>query len=353
MRSRIPAESSKNPPQRAQTSTVRRTISRITNHLSSHATRRLAARKAVSPARTSTAAKAGIALAGSLLLAACQHPLEPTTVVPVPVISSQPAGALPSSTQVQAGAPIKLQPGTRYPIVPQFIQGLEVVDGQLLVATGLYGTSTISYQPLPGAPAVAPLGETQVLDSSYFGEGATAVDTPAGRRVYQLTWRNHEVFVRDQSLQEIARLPLATEGWGLTHCDAGVLGQAGITAQPAPGPVLVLSDGSSRLYYFDSLFNPLGNVDTGIQQLNELECVGNLIFANEWMTNNIQVFRPNGQRVATLDASALTADSGASHNIDNVLNGIAYDPARDSFLITGKRWPKLYEVKLFDYLPRS
>ena len=168
----------------------------------------------------------------------------------------------------------------------------------------------------------------------------------AGDRVWQLTWREGvaRVYARN-GLRLLRTVPYDGEGWGICF----------------DGRRLVTSDGSSRLAFRDPVsFRVLRRVRVtldgparvraglaagAVERLNELECVGGSVYANVWQTDLIVRIDPGSGRVsAVIDASGLLPPAAAA--AADVLNGIAYDPARKLFLLTGKLWPRLYEVRL-------
>ncbi|MBF0663168.1 glutaminyl-peptide cyclotransferase [Rhodococcus sp. (in: high G+C Gram-positive bacteria)] len=220
-----------------------------------------------------------------------------------------------------------------------FTQGLEVDGGELLEGTGLEGRSWLSARPLDTStvPAViAPDDRTRVeLDDDLFGEGITV----AGDTVWQLTWKDGVALARDRdTLGERRRVDIDGEGWGLC----------------ARSDDVVMSDGSSELTFRDPVtFAERGQVTVhrdgrAVSQLNELECAEDgTVYANVWKTDEILRIDPATGRVeAQIDASALrdelpAEDAGAV----DVLNGIAQIPGTDRFLVTGKYWPALFEVR--------
>lgn len=218
-----------------------------------------------------------------------------------------------------------------------FTQGLELTgDGELLVGTGLVGRSRI-YR------VADPLGEpreiaSRDLDPGLFGEGITR----SGERIWQLTWRDGVAIERDaETLAELGRHRLDREGWGI--CDLG-------------DGRLALSDGTDRLAFRDAAdFRPLGEVPVRaagapVDQLNELECVpgpgGPRVWANRWRTGELVAVDPRDGRVTVVvDASALRSMLPADAVEPDVLNGIAKVPGGDRWLLAGKRWPVLFEVR--------
>jgi glutaminyl-peptide cyclotransferase len=208
-----------------------------------------------------------------------------------------------------------------------FTQGLVYFEGKIYESTGLVGSSSLRRVSLES-------GLVEVwrpIDSPFFAEGLARV----GGNLVQLTWQNGLAFVwRLDTLQPVGEHSYDGEGWGL--CD--------------DGQRLVMSDGSESLTFRDrQTFATLGSVKVArdgqpVRNLNELECVQGAVYANIWMTDSIVRIDPSsGAVTGWIDASGLlTRDERARAD---VLNGIAYVPERDSFLITGKLWPRLFEVR--------
>ena len=209
-----------------------------------------------------------------------------------------------------------------------FTQGFCFADGMLYEGTGLYGQSTLRRVNLEGGGL-----ELRRLPDNYFGEGVTVF----GDLVIQLTWQSHTGIVWDrESLQFIRSFFYTTEGWGITH----------------DGRQLIMSDGSATLAFLDpqtytrqkSIVVADGAVE--ISRLNELEYVKGQVWANIWQENRIVMIDPaDGQVAGWLDLSDLAARY-APADVDSVLNGIAYDSENDRIYITGKRWSKIFEIRL-------
>lgn len=209
-----------------------------------------------------------------------------------------------------------------------FTQGLEVSDGELLEGTGLAGRSELRAGSLETG-----IERLRVpLPDDMFGEGITV----AGDTVWQITWLDGVAIARDRdTLAERSRTRYEGEGWGLC----------------AQSDRLVMSDGSDTLTFRDPItFEPRGTVSVTLDgqpqdRLNELECVGDgTVYANVWRTQQIVRIDPDSGRVtAVIDASGLLTDE-ESRSVD-VLNGIAELPGTDRFLITGKYYPRLFEVR--------
>lgn len=215
----------------------------------------------------------------------------------------------------------------RYPHDPgAFTQGLLVEGGAVYESTGLYGQSTLRRVDLESGRVLA----SRALGGGDFAEGLAAL----GGRLYQLTWREGRVYVSDlDTLAPLDTLPLPGEGWGLAE----------------DGRLLILSDGSDRLRWLDpatlAVVREVTVRDGGrpVPRLNELEYVDGVVYANVWQTGRIAAIDPeSGAVLQWLDFETLYrlhTGTGA-----DVLNGIAYDPAADRLLITGKLWPTVYAV---------
>ncbi len=209
-----------------------------------------------------------------------------------------------------------------------FTQGLEVdSDGSLLVGTGQTGESRIYRTTVDGEELAS-----AELDPRFFGEGITRVDD----HVWQLTWRAQAAVKRDaDTLAEIDRVTYPGEGWGLC----------------ARQGELIMSDGTDQLRRLDpETFEERERftVTRGgqpVDMLNELECVGDDVYANVFLSTDIlRIDAATGEVTAVIDASGLP--NNAVPDPDHVLNGIAHLPGTDRFLLSGKRWPDLYEVEL-------
>lgn len=213
-----------------------------------------------------------------------------------------------------------------------YTQGLIWQNNTLYEGTGIEGQSHLMKVDLAsGKPT-----QSIALDIDIFGEGITMLDD----KIYQLTWQNNKVLVYDaKTFKKIKELSWEHDGWGLTN----------------NGTDLIVSTGESNLYFVDpGTFKIKRTVEVlnnnGPQgNLNELEYVNGVVFANIYLTDYIVKINPaNGQITGKLDLSGLLEKAG-KHVDDNgglVLNGIAYDSTKKSFYITGKKWPLLFEMKL-------
>ena len=210
-----------------------------------------------------------------------------------------------------------------------YTQGLELLDGLLIEGTGRYGESTLRRV----VPQTGEIVQKLMLDSMYFGEGVSV----AGEMVLQLTWQEHVVFVYDaETFDVVDTLDLPTFGWGLC----------------VSGSIAYLTGGGSVLYrrslpeWDDLGFTEMERNGELLRDVNELECVGGYAYANIYQSDTIvKIDLATGNVVAEFDASMLVPPHLRA-SPDAVLNGIAYDPASDSFYLTGKLWPVLYRVRM-------
>jgi glutamine cyclotransferase len=222
-----------------------------------------------------------------------------------------------------------------YPHDPQaFTQGLEYVDGVLYEGTGLNGQSGIRKVRL----ATGEVLQVQPLDIRHFGEGITVWKN----RIIQLTWQSGLGFVYDrQSFQQVRTFQYAGEGWGLTH----------------DGTRLIMSDGSASgsLRFLDpDTLKQTGTLvvrdgGTPVAHLNELEYVKGEIYANVWQTERVALIAPKTGRVtgwADLRGLLDPREAADVERRGGVLNGIAYDAAGDRLFVTGKLWPRVFEIRL-------
>jgi len=213
-----------------------------------------------------------------------------------------------------------------------FTQGLIFRDGVFYEGTGLNGRSGIRKVKIETGEVL----QTRPLAREYFGEGITEWKG----QIVQLTWRSQVGFVYDlRTFEETKRWSYAGEGWGLTH----------------DGARLIMSDGSAALRFLDpSTLKETGRVtvrdaNRPVDQLNELEYVKGEILANIWQTDRIVRISPKDGRVTGwIDLSGLLtpAERAAVNAGGGVLNGIAYDAAGDRLFVTGKLWPRVFEITL-------
>lgn len=217
-----------------------------------------------------------------------------------------------------------------YPHDPDaFTQGLIYIDGHLYESTGLNGHSTLRMDDLETGRTL----QSIALDNKSFGEGLTEWSST----LIQLTWLDHTAFVYDRfSFRLLRTLHYEGEGWGLTH----------------DGASIILSDGTATLRFLDpATFKELRRItvkDHGkpVINLNELEFVHGQIYANIWFSDKIARISPaTGKVLGWIDLAGLLPENERSRD-GAVLNGIAWDAAHDRLFVTGKLWPRLFEIQI-------
>lgn len=294
-----------------------------------------------------------------LLLAACLQWLsgcgadgQPTNIAAAPAtdasagVVSAGGGSAQSADATPAQAAASGKPAAGEPVVytyqvvntfahdPRaFTQGLVFHDGKLLESTGLYGQSSLREVDLTTGKVLRQLA----VPTQYFAEGLELLDG----KLYQLTWKEEKVLVYDlnadpKSFRKVGELSYTGEGWGLA----------------TDGRWLIMSDGSSTLRFVNPATFVVDHTvqvlkdDVPQERLNELEYVKGEIFANIWKTDWVARIDPASGRVTgMIDFSYLLPAADRTATMD-VLNGIAYDAAGDRLFVTGKNWPKLFEVRL-------
>ncbi|HUB30726.1 MAG TPA: glutaminyl-peptide cyclotransferase [Terracidiphilus sp.] len=217
-----------------------------------------------------------------------------------------------------------------------FTQGLIFVDGHLYESTGIKGQSSLREEDLESGRIL----QFHEVPGSYFAEGLT----DWGSTLVQLTWQSHVALVYDRATFRFLRsFHFDGEGWGLTHDRQN----------------LILSDGTATLRFFDpATFKETRSIsvkDHGrpVTQLNELEFIHGQIYANIWHSDRIARIAPaTGSVLGWIDLAGLLPASARS-NHEAVLNGIAYDAARDRLLVTGKLWPKIFEIQVVPAASKS
>ena len=210
-----------------------------------------------------------------------------------------------------------------------FTQGLVFQDGFLYEGTGLYGRSSLRKVELETGEIL----QIYELPEQFFGEGITTYED----KIIQLTWKSHVGFVYDkESFDLLGEFSYSTEGWGITY----------------DGECLIMSDGTSTLYFLNpETFEKVGQIQVfdrrgPVTKLNELEYVEGQIYANIWQTDRIAIISPEtGRLVGWIDLTGLLTEEDRSQPVD-VLNGIAYDAESGRLFVTGKLWPKLFEVRV-------
>lgn len=211
-----------------------------------------------------------------------------------------------------------------------FTQGLFFRDGDLYESTGLRGHSSIRKVSL----ATGEVLRQHDLENKYFGEGIVDWND----RLIAVTWKagTGMVFQLDD-FRELQTFRYLGEGWGLTRNADNI----------------IMSDGSDRLRFIDpETFEEVNSVRVslrgdGLRNLNELEWIEGTIFANVWRTNWIvQIVPDTGQVIGTINLTGLLPESDRVSGHTDVLNGIAYDAETKRIFVTGKHWPKLFEIEL-------
>lgn len=215
--------------------------------------------------------------------------------------------------------------------ITSYTQGLIWFNNTLYEGTGLEGESRLMKIDIETGKS------TQKIDipSEYFGEGITILND----KIYQLTWEDHKVFVYDlATFKKIKEFDWNLQGWGISH----------------NGKQLLISTGDSNIYFVNpetfAIEKTLGVYDNNgyLSNLNELEFVNGTIYANVYLKDYIAKINPEtGLVEGRIDLTSILQKTGQpiTENTD-VLNGIAFNPANNSFYVTGKRWPALYEIKL-------
>ena len=210
-----------------------------------------------------------------------------------------------------------------------FTQGLEFRDGKLLESTGQEGKSSLRSEELETGKVL----EKVDVPPPFFAEGITLLNA----KIYQLTWQHQLGFIYDyESFQKTGQFSYTGEGWGLTN----------------DGRSLILSDGTNRLKFLDPdsfrVTKTIAVLDgnTPVNEINELEYVKGEIYANIWHNDRIAMINPETGRVTGwIDLTGLLPQNEVLDE-EAVLNGIAYDERSGRLFVTGKLWPKLFEIRL-------
>lgn len=211
-----------------------------------------------------------------------------------------------------------------------YTQGLFFNDGQMYESTGLHGKSTFRMVDMQTGEAVKRLD----FDDKYFVEGSVMWKG----NLYILTWETKMAFVYDaETLEYKSTWKYPREGWGIT----------------TDGKQLIASDGSANLYFMNENFALDRKVrvtveDRPVRFLNELEYIDGKIWANVYTSDDIVIINPKDGRIqGVVDCRGLLPEKLRTP-VTDVLNGIAYNPADGKIYLTGKNWPKLYEVRLVE-----
>ncbi len=210
-----------------------------------------------------------------------------------------------------------------------YTQGLQWFDGRLFESTGVVGTSGIREVELATGRVI----RKQDLETPHFGEGIVIL----GDKLYELTWTSGKAFVFDwKTFKRTGEFTYEGEGWGLT----------------TDGTSLIMSNGTSQIVWRDpKTFHTTKSITvtdhgTPVEKLNELEWVKGEIWSNVWQSDQIARIDPaTGNVLGWIDLSGILPALDRTGKED-VLNGIAYDAEKDRYFVTGKYWPKLFEIKL-------
>lgn len=210
-----------------------------------------------------------------------------------------------------------------------FTQGLVFLDGRMIESTGQEGRSSLRNVELQTGKVLKKVD----VPEPYFAEGVTLLNN----KIYQLTWQHQHGFIYDaQSFAKLGEFRYDGEGWGLT----------------TDGRSLILSDGSNRIRFIDPdsfrVTKTIAVMDgkQPVNELNELEFVNGEIYANIWHDDRIAAIDPQTGRVtAWIDLTGLL-QPGDAPDPEAVLNGIAYDQSSNRLFVTGKLWPRLFEIKI-------
>ena len=278
-------------------------------------------------------------LLASLLAVRVFAAVQTLTLPTPPQTSTTPAPSVPQISATQAPPTLTPRVLARYPHDPAaFTEGFEWMAGTLFESTGLVGESSIRRTELPSGQVTQ---RRAPPSNKVFAEGLSVLKNV----VYQLTWKDGLVYLYDaQNLKSLGELKLSGEGWGLTN----------------DGQQLIMSNGSNTLSWRDPVtFEQTKSVRVTAQgvdvtNLNELEYVNGSVYANVWLSNKLARINPASGRVtAWLDVSELTrqaqaaaTEAGTELGFDDVPNGVAYDAQKGTLLLTGKRWPLVFEVAL-------
>ena len=217
-----------------------------------------------------------------------------------------------------------------------YTQGLIFFDGLLWESTGQYGASSLRKVELKTGKVIKQIS----VPANYFAEGMTVFHN----KVFQLTWQEHKGFIYDPAtFQKQGEFNYTGEGWGLTH----------------DGESLIMSDGTDRIRFLDpstlatTRTISVTDRDEPVDQLNELEYIDGEIYANLYQTDRIARIAPKtGKILGWIDLTGLLSTKDRK-GTEDVLNGIAYDEAGKRLFVTGKLWPKLFEIEIVKNKGRS
>lgn len=211
-----------------------------------------------------------------------------------------------------------------------YTQGLLLHGGRFYESTGQYGRSSLREVD----PETGEVLRIRELDEEYFGEGLALV----GDRLIQLTWKEETAFVWDlETFEQVGSFTYEGEGWGLCF--------DGSSLYMTSGGVFLQRRDPNTFELLDLI--PVQQDEESVRQVNELACVGQFIYGNVFPSDRIvKIRKATGEVVAEIDGSVLVPDPGRPTTTGSVLNGIAHDPASDTFYLTGKLWPAMFHVRL-------
>jgi glutaminyl-peptide cyclotransferase len=270
-------------------------------------------------------------LGSSLLLAAVSCSLTRRDEV-----NAQSSGAEQQAMQLSAPARVPIYTYEIVNVFPHdaaaFTQGLVFHQGVLYESTGLNGQSSLRKVELETGRVLKKLD----IPAEFFAEGLTLFNG----RLLQLTWLHQRGFIYDlETFQQLGTFNYnyAREGWGLTH----------------NGQSLIMSDGTEQIRFLDpnsfQVQRTINVTDHGrpVIRLNELEYINGEIFANLWFNDRVARINPHtGAVTGWIELNGLLSPQDTNGGRTDVLNGIAYDAATDRLFVTGKLWPKLFEIRL-------
>ena len=240
---------------------------------------------------------------------------------------------VPAGSGIKAPAPLSYTVIAQYPHdTSAYTQGLQLYKGKMFEATGDFENSSLRITDYKTGKVekLHPMGTNKI-----FGEGITILEN----KIYQLTWQSNIVYVYDISNinKPVKSFNWPFEGWGITN----------------NGTELIISDGTANIYFVNpqdfkvqrtiSVQTHTGSLDS----INELEYINGFIFANVYTTNSIVKIDPeSGHVVGQMEFNNMLNASDIVQTRTDYFNGIAYDSASKSIFVTGKRWPKLFEIRL-------
>ena len=274
-----------------------------------------------------------------------------TTITAANTGRPTPPAVLAAQTQhVNAGQPPEVGPAAPHEIPTYsykiknswphdrraYTQGLIFHDGILWESTGQYGSSSLRKVELKTGKVIKQIS----VPGNFFAEGMTVFHN----KVFQLTWQENKGFIYDPAtFQKQGEFTYTGEGWGLTH----------------DGQSLIMSDGTDQIRFLDPItLRTTRTISVSTQgdpvdQLNELEYVDGEIYANIYQTDRIARIEPKtGKILGWIDLTGLLAVKDRTGEED-VLNGIAYDEAGKRLFVTGKLWPRLFEIEIVKHKTRS